>query len=507
VTAWPVKAGGGSKGRGEPVPAHQMAEEIRQLIPAEATVVFVSGDFNVVHAGHQRILNFARECGDFLVVGVNADGLGNTFIAEEVRRAGVAALSVVDHAFILHQPPAALVAALQPAVVVKGLEHRDRFNPEQQVVDGYGGQLLFCSGQSTMTSLELLRRELIDRDFSPIHKPRDYLQRHGLKLDHLATVVHRFSHLRLVVVGDLIVDEYIDCEPLGMSREDTTLVVSPLMAESFVGGAGIVAAHARQLGASVAYFGVVAEDAAAEFAAGRLGEYGVAFELFSEQGRPTTLKQRFRAGNKTLLRVSHLRQHDIGEPLVSQMAEAIEAALDGADLLIFSDFNYGALPQGLVQRLNDYCRARGIPMVADSQASSQIGDVSRFYGMELLTPTEYEARLALSDTRNGLVVLAERLSRKAAARHLILTLGANGVLVYSPGYSPQLVDQLPAFNAAPRDVAGAGDCLLTCTAMALVAGAEIWPAAYLGSLAAACQVSRTGNTPLTAEEVLTELAR
>ena len=66
-------------------------------------------------------------------------------------------------------------------------------------------------------------------------------------------------------------------------------------------------------------------------------------------------------------------------------------------------------------------------------------------------------------------------------------------------------DQLPAFNTTPKDVSGAGDSLLTCASMALAAGADVWSAAYLGCIAAACQVSRVGNLPLTADELITEL--
>ena len=146
-------------------------------------------------------------------------------------------------------------------------------------------------------------------------------------------------------------------------------------------------------------------------------------------------------------------------------------------------------------------------MVGDSQASSQISDVSRFTGMSLLTPTEHEARLAVHDYSSGLVVLAESLRRKADARQLFITLGAEGLLIHAPDKSGSecLTDQLPALNTSPKDVSGAGDSLLTCASMALAVGADVWQSAYLGSIAAACQVSRVGNSPLNAEELVMEL--
>ena len=144
-------------------------------------------------------------------------------------------------------------------------------------------------------------------------------------------------------------------------------------------------------------------------------------------------------------------------------------------------------------------------MVADSQSSSQIGDVSRFHGMTLLTPTEREARLAVQNFNDGLVVLAEQLRHKAGAHNLLVTLGAEGVLIHAGTADGFLTDRLPAMNHTPKDVAGAGDSLLAGAALALAAGADIWQSAYLGALGAACQVGRLGNCPLSPAEIRVEL--
>ena len=114
----------------------------------------------------------------------------------------------------------------------------------------------------------------------------------------------------------------------------------------------------------------------------------------------------------------------------------------------------------------------------------------------------------MRDTRSGLVVLADDLLRKAEAGYVLMTLGAEGLLVHAPQEHHGFVtDRLPAFNNAPKDVSGAGDLLLTCTAMALAGGDDIWRSAYLGAVAAACQVGRVGNTPLVAAQIIAELRR
>ncbi len=486
----------------------RLTAEIKSQMKEGKRMAFVSGNFNIVHPGHLSLLNFAAECADFLVVGLSPDFTPGTHLPQNLRLEGVRAIGCVDYAAVLPCPVEELITCLKPDIVVKGKEHEQHFNPEQAVVESYGGRLLFTSGESSLSSLDLLRREFKEVNISTIRQPTDFVERHQLDVKKLAEVVHGFAELKVVVLGDLIVDEYITCNPLGMSQEDPTIVVMPIKKDLFLGGAGIVAAHARSLGAHVNYFSVVGEDEAAKFARDALQAYQVEANLIKDKSRPTTLKQRFRADNKTLLRVSQLRHHQIGQELVKKLRNELAKTIQDADLVIFSDFNYGCLSPSLVDAATSLCNQYNIPMVADSQSSSQVGDVSRFQGMLLITPTEHEARLAVREgTGSGLGVLAEGLQKKAGAKHVLITLGAEGLLIQTSDNTRSgiHIDRLPALNAAPKDVAGGGDCLLTCAAMALVAGADIWESAYLGSIAAACQVGRIGNLPLTANEVLQEL--
>jgi bifunctional ADP-heptose synthase (sugar kinase/adenylyltransferase) len=215
--------------------------------------------------------------------------------------------------------------------------------------------------------------------------------------------------------------------------------------------------------------------------------------------------QRFREHDKTLLRVNHLRQHPASTEIQGKMLAAVEAAMSKTDLILFSCFNYGCLPQGLVDAIVSKARAAGVMLGADSQASSQLGDVSRFKDMALITPTEREARLALNDFEVGLAAVGERLMEKARAENLVITLGAEGTLINTWQDGAFRTDRLPAFNSSPKDVAGAGDSFFVSSAMALRSGADIWQSSYLGGLAAALQISRVGNTPLTVAELVAEI--
>jgi sugar/nucleoside kinase (ribokinase family) len=145
-----------------------------------------------------------------------------------------------------------------------------------------------------------------------------------------------------------------------------------------------------------------------------------------------------------------------------------------------------------------------VPFFADSQASSQVGDVSRFRQSELLSATEREARLALNDFRSGLQHIANGLIQKAEAQGLILKLGAEGLIALSRR-PDHLTDELGAFNPNPVDVAGAGDAMLAAATLARLSGGSVWESAYLGSVASAIQVSRVGNVPLKPFDLLPEI--
>jgi len=476
---------------------------------ADKTTVLVSGAFNVLHPGHLRLLRFAKECGDQLIVAVNSDriAMGGAYVPEDLRLEVVQSNNWVDEAFLIDEPIAQVIARLQPNIVVKGKEHETKFNPELSVLEVYGGRLIFSSGETVFSSIDLLRSEFLQSKSGVIELPTDYMKRHSISIERLLSLINSFSRLKVCVIGDLLVDEYITCEALGMSQEEPTLVVTPLDTARFLGGAGIVAAHAAGLGASALFISVAGNDMHSTFARGALEQAGVTSHLLIDDSRPTPHKQRYRSKGKSLLRVNHLHQRSISVALQAQLQKQFEVIVSGIDLLVFSDFNYGCLPQALVHSLIGVANSQKVRLAADSQSSSQVGDISRFRGMDLITPTEREARISTRNHEEGIVVMAEQLRKQALANNILIKLGEEGVLVHAGETDPHfgLDDRISALNSAPKDSSGAGDSMLISSAMTLASGGNIWEAACVGSLAAAIQVGRMGNIPLSAHELLQEI--
>jgi rfaE bifunctional protein kinase chain/domain len=484
---------------------NEVATFLEAKLGRDDVMVFVYGNFNILHPGHVRLLQFAKSNGTFLLVGLSPDGTPGMSIEANIRLEAMRAINVVDLAFVMEEPLLKVIGALKPQVVAKGKEHETKQNDELLLIESYGGKLLFNSGEMRFTDLGAIDRQYAASSEKQFNPDPAFLKRHGYAHADALALLHRFKGLRVAVIGDLIIDEYVDCEPLGMSQEDPTIVVAPVTRRMFVGGSGIVAAHCAGLGAEVNYISVAHDGPLWNFAVDRLSTYGVKARLHSDRSRPTTLKQRFRALNKTLLRVSDLRQHAIEQKLQDEIFEEISALLPNLDAILFSDFNYGCLPTALVGRIVAAAKKYDVKLAADSQASSQLSDICRFQHMDIITPTEREARLALKDASSGLVELGEQLRIAAKASMVIITLGTEGALIHAPSYDLLRTDRLPAMNMRPQDVAGAGDSLFSCVTLGLCAGGDIWLSSYLACVAAACQVSKVGNTPLTIREIAESL--
>ena len=467
-------------------------------------VVLISGNFNVIHAGHIRLFALAKQLGKRLIVGVYSDRLagGGVFIDESFRVEALRTSGWADQVILIETPLEAFIRELRPDIVVKGREFEHQDNVEAAVLAEYGGQLIFGSSELPLSVINMMRSETSSPNLLLADLSKPYIRRHEINSGQIEQALQKFQQLKVCVFGDVIVDEYITCEALGMSQEDPSLVVTPVDRKQFLGGSGIVAAHAASLGASTVLMTVLGNDETGEFAASMLKRQDVELQHVVDAGRPTTLKQRFRADDTTLLRVSKLHQNSVSLDLQKKLLAIFKDAISDCDLLILADFNYGCLPQELVEKCISIASSNRTVVAVDSQSSSQVGDITRFKGIDLVCATEREARIGLRDKDSGLARIAEKLRTSTQCDNIILKLGADGIIVHSKSSEGIITtSNLAALNPQPVDVAGAGDSMLAATGMALAAGASHWVAALLGSAAASMQVSCLGNVPIQAGEL------
>jgi bifunctional ADP-heptose synthase (sugar kinase/adenylyltransferase) len=263
---------------------------MRSEMKEKASVVFVSGKFRVIHAGHMRLLRTATDFGQKLVVALDTDGL----TVEEIHwRANILKnIEYVDKVIEFDGNIEKVLLDVRPDIVIKGHEFRNAQNQESKVISTYGGKLVFTSGANFYSESDLIGSN--DSEF--VEKlatmPQEFMMRNKITIDRLLEVIKDFSKLRVCVVGDLIIDEYINCHPLGMSQEEPTVVVTPVDKRRYFGGAGIVAAHCKSLGAKTIFVTVTGEDETSSWSKEKASEYQLDSVNVVDKSRPTTLKQR-----------------------------------------------------------------------------------------------------------------------------------------------------------------------------------------------------------------------
>jgi rfaE bifunctional protein kinase chain/domain len=472
------------------------------LTANKAKKVFVSGKFAVIHSGHIRLFMFAKTIGINLIVALDTEGLDEAEI--EWRTSFLKNQEFVDEVVLFNADIEKTILRIKPDIIIKGSEFSSRNNIEKEIVSTYGGELIFSSGSTFFSERDLLNSdEVISVDYSE-KIPKDFLKRNGISLSDISEQILKFNNIKVCVIGDVIIDEYINCHPLGMSREEPNIVVTPIDSQKFLGGAGIVAAHTVGLGATTRLITITGKDEAGSWAVSKAAEYGITIKSIEDKTRPTNLKQRYKAGLQTLLKISHLSQDVVSDTIQNQIINEFEKIAPDIDLLILSDFSYGVLTKEVTTKLIKIAKLNGLVIAADSQTSSQLGDLSQFANVDLITPTETEARLELKDQKSGLAVIADKLRSKINSQSIIIKLGADGLVINGVKLDGTLLslDALPAFNQNPIDVSGAGDSLLAAASLAITIENNLAKASLIGSLAAAIQIGRVGNIPIEKEKII-----
>ncbi len=465
--------------------------------------VFISGIFDILHPGHIRFIKFASSLADRLIVGIIPDKniSGGTFINEKIRLESMKSINYVNQAIILNENPEIYIRKVKPDIVVKGDEFKNRLNPEEAEILKYGGKLIFSSGKFNFSTSDLVNAEVKNQDRINLVYPHDFATRHKIKISKLTKILNNCSNLRICVVGDLIVDEYISCETLGMSQEDSSVVFNPIEKKRYVGGAGIVAAHAAALSNNVNLITLTGNDEASQYCDAELEKYGVKCHFIKDDTLETVIKVRYTQYNKTIFRLNHLKQNKTTTKIKNKFVSKVKSFLRSCDLIIFSDFNYGVLSKEIVDQITKEAKKRNIFISADSQISSQLGNINKFKNVDLMMPTEYEIRQSLYNSDDGLVELANKLRNQINIKQLIITLGGDGAFLNLQSKEKIINDHIPALNKNPKNISGAGDAMLVYTSIALAFGANPCESTLIGSLAAAAQVSREGNKPVNVTEI------
>jgi len=319
--------------------------------------------------------------------------------------------------------------------------------------------------------------------------------------EDLRAILERARGARVLVIGDVMLDEYIWGNVERVSPEAPVQVLEWVSHHDGLGGAANVAQNLVALGCEVWLAGVVGDDdKGARLRALATGQ-GIRDDLLVDAMRPTTSKVRVMAGSQQMLRIDREQCGRLGDELQQALIERIAARIGSVDGIVCSDYGKGVLTREVLAAARRHGQQNGKPVLADPKGT----DYTRYTGFDVVTPNRRELEAAAGTAAGNdaeIVHAGTKVLNEIRGAALLVTRGKDGMTLLR-GERPAV--HIPATAREVFDVTGAGDTVIAVFAMALFRGVDMEAAARLANTAAGLEVAKLGAAPISYRELLTEL--
>ncbi|MBF0269686.1 MAG: adenylyltransferase/cytidyltransferase family protein [Alphaproteobacteria bacterium] len=466
-------------------------------------VVHCHGVFDLLHMGHVRHFEEARQHGDFLVVTLTEDahvnkGPGRPIFPELLRAEMVAAIGYVDAVAINRHPSAeTAIRAIRPHVYVKGSDYEDagsditgKIESERGEVEACGGEIAFTKGITFSSS------SLINRYFD-VYDPelRCYLETAREKdiLHQINGLMERVQGFRVLLVGDAIIDEYRYVQPLGKSPKENMIATIYKDSEVFAGGVIAAANHVASFCSQVDVITMIGGASSQDEEVIRKSLLpNVRLHLVTRPNVPTTRKTRFvdLGYMRKLFEVYEMDDSYMGRPLEEELLALIADLAPRCDLTVVTDFGHGLLTAECRQAITKHARFFALNAQSNS-ANLGFNLVTKYPKADYVCIDTPELRLSMGDKYSDIgLLVSEHFHKVVACTCAIITQGVHGCMTWQPEHG---CHQVPAFTKTVVDTVGAGDAFFAVTAPLVAAGGDMSVVGFVGNAVGAIKVGIVGH--------------
>jgi rfaE bifunctional protein nucleotidyltransferase chain/domain len=464
-------------------------------------IVHCHGVFDLLHVGHLRYFQEAKALGDVLVVTLTTDkhvnkGPHRPAFPEQLRAEVLAGLECVDFVAINPHPTAVeAIRAIRPDVYVKGPDYADKsqdltgkIHEEEEAVRSVGGRIAFTTGE-VFSSTSLINQHMSTLPPDVQAYLADFARRHPAS--ELQGYLDKARGLKVLLVGEPIIDEYVYCEAIGKSSKEPTMVVKRLAEEKFAGGILAAANHVANFCDEVGVLTQLGTENSHEaFIEGRLRP-NIKRIFLHRRNSPTIVKRRL-VENYFFLKLMELYEiNDAALPPEEDEAvcQALMEHVPKYDVVIVIDFGHSMLSERARKIIRD--RAKFLAVNAQCNAGN-LGHhaLSKYHGVDYMTATETEVRIESRDRHGDVEALAREVYAKLGCRRLAVTRGKSGCLCCDPQGG---LIHIPAVAGKVVDRIGAGDAFLSVSALVAAQGAPMDVVGFAGNAAGALAVATVAN--------------
>lgn len=481
---------------------NELEKITRELRRRGRVIVQCHGVFDLLHPGHIKHFESAKKKGDILVVTLTRDefvnkGPGRPVFNQQLRAESVAAIESVDYVAVNDWPTAVeTIRKLKPHFYAKGKDYAVKENDvtgkiteEEEAIVSVGGEVVYTDDVTFSSST------LINTFFAPYSgEAKDFLAKFKRKypFDRVRDSLSSIKDIKILVIGDIIIDEYAYCAGVGKSQKENLIAVRFLNQENFAGGVLATANHLAGFCQDVTLLTCVGlKNDYDAFVKSRL-KRNIRQRLFYCDDALTVVKRRYLDPN-FLSKLFELCYFDDANYLPRQVEQRICAYLDKHlkefDMVLVADFGHGLITEKIVDLL---CRKAKFLAVNTQTNSSNIGFnlITKFPRADYVCIDEPEMRLACHDRFSKLENLILSISKRLSCEKIIVTRGHKGCLVYS---RKEGFVAIPVFSKEIVDRIGAGDAYFSLTAPCVYKKAPIEMVGFIGNLVGAMKVLIVGN--------------
>ncbi len=324
-----------------------------------------------------------------------------------------------------------------------------------------------------------------------------------MKINYQKTISN-FRNTRVLVIGDLILDQFIWGDVSRISPEAPVPVVW-VKKESFMpGGASNVANNLRSLGADVDMVGIIGDDEHGAILKGELDQKGIRTDgILTDESRPTILKTRVVAGHQQVVRIDKERVERLAESLIASMISYVESVIDDIDAVIIEDYGKGVITPALLSKIVPLARRHNKVISVDPKE-----DHFKYYqGISVITPNNHEASRAVGfeiKDKGSLIEAGKKLLEKLNCRIALITLGEHGMAVFQKN---KPMKHIPTVAQEVFDVSGAGDTVIATYTLSLASGVDPVQSAYIANCAAGIVVGKVGIAVVSPDELVARIKK
>lgn len=464
-------------------------------------VVHCHGVFDLLHIGHIKHLEAARKMGGLLVVTVTPDRFVNKgphrpAFPEFLRAEALAALKCVDYVAINKWPSAVeTIKALKPSKYVKGVvhsngkrDHSSAIELEEEAVKSVGGEMVLTD-EETYSATTLINR-FIDI-FTP--EAKIFLERFREKYtpEQIIEYLQRIRPLKVLTIGETIIDEYQFCAAMGKANKEAVLVVRNVYKETYAGGILAIANHISNFCDDVGLVSFLGDSPSYEdFISGKLYD-NISTRFMRKKGCPTIVKRRFveeYLGTK-LFEVYEMENCYTDPVMEAEFVKALEESVDKYDVVIVADYGHGLFSEKSIEIICQ--KAKFLAVNTQTNAGNMgFNTISKYRRADYISIAEPEVRLDNRNVNSGLEELIHHTANRLSCRAMMVTRGKKGCVIYDRNGG---LTEAPAFSVKMVDRIGAGDAVLAITAPLVALGAPPEVVGFIGNVAGAEACAIMGN--------------